>query len=405
MNTPVVDPAEFFGTRAIQDPYPLYDRLRAAGPVHRVGDSGFYLVCNRDAITEVVSRPADFSSNLTATMTYTADGGVAAFPMDKVGGRTHILVTADDPVHAAHRKLLLSQFTAKRVRAFEPLIVEIFEKLWATGIVDGRIEWMDAVANRLPMMVVARLIGVPDDDADQLAHWGYASTQLLDGLMSADELAASMAAITDLSAYIVEQLRDAADHPRDDLVSELAGACRTGVIDQFTAQLILVSLFSAGGESTASLLGTAVGMLTGKPDVQRRLREHPELMGAFVEETLRLEPPFRAHYRHVLRDTRVAGVDLPADSMVLLLWGAANRDPAHVEAPDEFRLDRPTIKGHLTFGKGVHFCLGAPLARLEAMTVLPMLLERTSRLEAAEVGPWLPSVLARRYEYLELAVE
>ncbi len=405
MNTPVVDPAEFFGTRAIQDPYPLYDRLRAAGPVHRVGDSGFYLVCNRDAITEVVSRPADFSSNLTATMTYTADGGVAAFPMDKVGGRTHILVTADDPVHAAHRRLLLSQFTAKRVRAFEPLIVEIFEKLWATGIVDGRIEWMDAVANRLPMMVVARLIGVPDDDADQLAHWGYASTQLLDGLMSSDELAASMAAITDLSAYIVEQLRDAADHPRDDLVSELAGACRTGVIDQFTAQLILVSLFSAGGESTASLLGTAVGMLTGKPDVQRRLREHPELMGAFVEETLRLEPPFRAHYRHVLRDTRVAGVDLPADSMVLLLWGAANRDPAHVEAPDEFRLDRPTIKGHLTFGKGVHFCLGAPLARLEAMTVLPMLLERTTRLEAAEVGPWLPSVLARRYEYLELAVE
>ena len=405
MNTPVVDPAEFFGTRAIQDPYPLYDRLRAAGPVHRVGDSGFYLVCNRDAITEVVSRPADFSSNLTATMTYTADGGVAAFPMDKVGGRTHILVTADDPVHAAHRRLLLSQFTAKRVRAFEPLIVEIFEKLWATGIVDGRIEWMDAVANRLPMMVVARLIGVPDDDADQLAHWGYASTQLLDGLMSADELAASMAAITDLSAYIVEQLRDAADHPRDDLVSELAGACRTGVIDQFTAQLILVSLFSAGGESTASLLGTAVGMLTGKPDVQRRLREHPELMGAFVEETLRLEPPFRAHYRHVLRGTRVAGVDLPADSMVLLLWGAANRDPAHVEAPDEFRLDRPTIKGHLTFGKGVHFCLGAPLARLEAMTVLPMLLERTTRLEAAEVGPWLPSVLARRYEYLELAVE
>ncbi len=401
----MVDPAEFFGTRAIQDPYPLYDRLRAAGPVHRVGDSGFYLVCNRDAITEVVSRPADFSSNLTATMTYTADGGVAAFPMDKVGGRTHILVTADDPVHAAHRKLLLSQFTTKRVRAFEPLIVEIFEKLWATGIVDGRIEWMDAVANRLPMMVVARLIGVPDDDADQLAHWGYASTQLLDGLMSADELAASMAAITDLSAYIVEQLRDAAEHPRDDLVSELAGACRTGVIDQFTAQLILVSLFSAGGESTASLLGTAVGMLTGKPDVQRRLREHPELMGAFVEETLRLEPPFRAHYRHVLRDTRVAGVDLPADSMVLLLWGAANRDPAHVEAPDEFRLDRPTIKGHLTFGKGVHFCLGAPLARLEAMTVLPMLLERTSRLEAAEVGPWLPSVLARRYEYLELAVE
>ena len=139
--------------------------------MHQVGDSGFYLVCNRDAITEVVSRPADFSSNLTATMTYTADGGWRRSRWTRsAGART----SWSPPTTrcAAHRKLLLSQFTAKQVRAFEPLIADIFEKLWATGIVDGRIEWMDAVANRLPMMVVARLIGVPDDDADQLAHWG-----------------------------------------------------------------------------------------------------------------------------------------------------------------------------------------------------------------------------------------
>ena len=404
MTALLLDPAEFFGAEAIQDPYPLYDRLRAAGPVHRVGDSGFYLVCDWAAITEVVTRPDVFSSNLTATMTYTADGGVAPFEMDGLGGSTHILVTADDPVHAAHRKLVLSQFTAKRVRAFEPLIAEIFDKLWAAGVVDGRIEWMDAVANRLPMTVVARLIGVPDDDADRLAHWGYAATQLLDGLMSADELAASMTAITELSSYLVDQLGRAMSHPGDDLIGELARACADGRLDQFTAQLILVSLFSAGGESTASLLGSAVGYLATNPEVQRRLRDQPELMGAFLEETLRMEPPFRAHYRHVLRDTRLAGVELPADSRVLLLWGAANRDPAHFEAPNEFRLDRPNTKGHMTFGKGAHFCLGAPLARLEAMTVLPMLFERTSWFDADDVGPWLPSVLARRYEYLRLTV-
>lgn len=404
MSVLLEDPAEFFGA-AIQDPYPLYDRLRAAGPVHRVGDSDFYLVCNWDAITEVVTRPEDFSSNLTATMTYTPEGGVVPFEMDRLGGSTHILVTADDPIHAAHRKLVLSQFSAKRVRALEPLIADIFERLWADSLVDGRIEWMDAVANRLPMMVVARLIGVPDDDVDRLAHWGYASTQLLDGLMSADELAASMAAITDLNSYIVEHLRQAGDAPRDDLISELAVACRDGRLKQFTAQLILVSLFSAGGESTASLLGTAVWILATNPDIQRRMREQPELMGAFIEETLRLEPPFRAHYRHVLHDTRLAGVELPADSRVLLLWGAANRDPAHFDDPDEFRLDRANSKGHMTFGKGAHFCLGAPLARLEAMTVLPMLLERTSWLDAADVGAWLPSVLARRRESLHLAVQ
>jgi len=150
MSALLLDPAEFFGTEAIQNPYPLYERLRAAGPVHRIGDSGFHLVCDWSAITEVVGRPKDFSSNLTATMTYTAEGGVTPFEMDRVGGPTHILVTADDPVHAAHRKLVVSQFTAKRVRALEPLIAEIFTQLWSEGLADGRIEWMAAVANRLP---------------------------------------------------------------------------------------------------------------------------------------------------------------------------------------------------------------------------------------------------------------
>lgn len=404
MITRTVDPAEFFSAESIQDPYPLYDRLRASGPVHRVGDSGFYLACTWSAITDVTARPHDFSSNLTATMTYTTDGGVVPFFMDGVGGATHILVTADDPVHAAHRKLVLSQFTAKRVAALGPLIADIFTRQWSAGVVDGRIEWMDSVANRLPMTVVARLIGVPDDDTDRLAHWGYATTQLLDGLMSADELAASMTAITELTGYIVDHLGQAIADPQDDLIGELARACRDGRLSEFTAQLILVSLFSAGGESTASLLGTAVSLLAGDPELQGQLRDNPELLAAFIEETLRLEPPFRAHYRHVLRDTELCGVELPADSRVLLLWGAANRDPEHFQAPNEFRMDRPNSKGHLSFGRGIHFCLGAPLARLEATTVLSLMLERTTWFETVDIGPWLPSVLARRHMYLDLAV-
>lgn len=400
--TATIDPVDFFGDAAIQDPYPLYARLRTDGGVHRVGDSDFYLVSSWAAITEVVNRPDIYSSNLTATMTFSPDKGVAAFPMEGVGGRTHILVTADDPVHAAHRKLMLGQFTAKRVQAFQPLIVEVFEKLWATAALDGGIEWMDGLANRLPMTIVADLIGVPEADADQLARWGYASTQLLDGLMAGDELAASMAAIGELSAYITTRLQQAAANPGDDLIGALAKAQAAGELDNFTAQLILVSLFSAGGESTASLLGTAVDILATDGELQRKLRDEPELLGVFIEETLRLEPPFRAHYRHVLKDTELAGSPLPKDSKVLLLWGAVNRDPEHFEAPNEFRLDRRNSKAHMSFGKGIHFCLGAPLARLEATTVLRMLLDRTDWFDAAEVGPWLPSVLARRREFLRL---
>jgi hypothetical protein len=166
----------------------------------------------------------------------------------------------------------------------------------------------------------------------------------------------------------------------------------------------MLTLFSAGGESTASLLGSAAWILSTKPDIQRQLRNDPKLLGAFIEETLRYESPFRGHYRHVWRDTALGGVSVPANSHLLLMWGAANRDPAQFEAPDEFRLDRGSAKGHITFGKGAHFCVGAALARLEAQIVLGMLLERTTWIEASDIGDWLPSILVRRLERLLLEV-
>src|ERR1700752_859464 len=115
------DPLEFFGVDALQDPYPLYDRLRAEGPVHRVGESGFYVVCGWAAINDAINRPEDFSANLTATMTFTGDGTVVPFEMDGLGGPTHVLATADDPAHAMHRKLLIRQLAAGRIRAMERL--------------------------------------------------------------------------------------------------------------------------------------------------------------------------------------------------------------------------------------------------------------------------------------------
>jgi cytochrome P450 family 144 len=166
----------------------------------------------------------------------------------------------------------------------------------------------------------------------------------------------------------------------------------------------MLTLFSAGGESTASLLGSAMWLLASKPAIQRQVRDEPNLLGAFIEEALRFEPPFRGHYRHVLHDTAIDGADLPAGSRLLLLWGAANRDPHQFDSPDEFRLDRPKGKGHITFGKGAHFCVGAALARLEAQIVLKAVLDGSSWIAPAEVGRWLPSILVRRLERLELTI-
>jgi cytochrome P450 family 144 len=399
------DPVEFFGVDALQDPYPFYDRLRAERPVHRIGDSGFYLVCNWDAVNDVINRPEDFSSNLTATMMFTAEGTVVPFEMGELGGPMQILATADDPAHAAHRKMLVPQLAAKRIRAMESFIADTFDRLWTENLRDGRVEWMGALANRLPMMVVARLIGVPAEDVDQLIRWACASTQLLDGLVDQEQLIASGIAAMELSNYIQAHFERAASDPRDNLLGALATACSAGEFDQFTAQVMMIILFSAGGESTGSLLGNSMGILATRPELQQQLRERGDLLGPFIEEALRYEPPFRGHYRHVVADTTLGGTDVPAGSRLLLLWGAANRDATQFDAPHEFRLDRPGGKGHITFGKGAHFCVGAALAHLEAQIVLRAVLDRTSRIEAVDIGPWLPSILVRRRERLELAVD
>lgn len=153
-----------------------------------------------------------------------------------------------------------------------------------------------------------------------------------------------------------------------------------------------------------NLLGDAVWVMATRTDIQQQVRENPELLGAFIDETLRYEPPFRGNYRHVATDTALCGTKLSAGSHLLLLWGAANRDPAHFDTPDDFRLDRTAGKERIAFGKGAHFCVGAALARLEAAVVLRHLLSRTAAIEPADIGRWLPSLLVRRLEKLELTV-
>ncbi|ODR14433.1 cytochrome P450 [Mycobacterium shimoidei] len=399
------DPAQFFGFDAIQDPYPLYERMRSEAPVHRIGESDFYAVCGWNALVEAVNRVEDFSSNLTATVVYDHNGSVNAFPMMPLGDPSHALATADDPVHAVHRKILLPHLSARRVQAIEEFAEETAHQLWSESINDGRIEWMSAIANRLPMKVVAQLLGLPHDDVEKLIRLGYATTTLLDGIVTPEQLEAAGLAAMELGGYVLEHFEAAATDPQPGLISDLAARCASGEVEQRVALSIMLTLFSAAGESTASLLGSAAWVLVSQPDIQKQVREDRDLLVPFIEETLRYEPPFRGHYRHVLHDTTLGGVDLPANSHLLLLWGSANRDAAQFDSPGEFRLDRGSSKGHVTFGKGAHFCVGAALARLEARIVLRMLLEQTEWIEAADVGNWLSSILVRRLERLELAVQ
>jgi len=393
-----------FDDAHVQDPYPLYQRMHDQGPVHRIGESGFFAVSGWDAVNEVVTRCADFSSNLTATMMYQAPGEVSGYEIAELASPVHALATADDPVHAIHRRALLPHLAAKRIRSFEPFIADTANQLWAAHARDGSIEWMGAVANRLPAMIVARIIGIPDDDVETLFRWGCAATQMVEGLVIADQMESASAAVMEMSGYINAQFEQAATDPRDSLLGDLAAVCARGEIDPIAAQIMMVILFSAGGESTSSLIGSAAWILARQRHIQQQVREQPELFGAFLEEVLRYEPPFRGHYRHVVSDTELCGVTMPAGSRLLLLWGAANRDPAQFQDPDEFRLDRPTGKSHITFGKGTHFCVGAALARLEATIVLRELVGWTTHIEATGPARWQSSLLIRRLEQLHLTL-
>lgn len=207
----LVSALELFEPACLQDPYPLYERLRATAPVHQVGDSAFFVVVGFDAVVEATARPQDFSSNLTGTMWRRPDGRIDTFPMDRPGGPTQLLATADDPAHASHRKLVVPRMAARRIRALEPFITETAERMLAQAA--GPFDWMSALADRLPMFVVAQLLGLPATDVDRLINWAYASTQLLDGVVDAEQLTAAGIAAAELGGYLVERFEDAAANP------------------------------------------------------------------------------------------------------------------------------------------------------------------------------------------------
>jgi cytochrome P450 len=394
--------SELFDPAVVEDPYPFYAELRRHSPVHRVPGTDFFLVSTWDAVQEATARVDDFSSNLTAALVQEGDA-IAVFDMDVVGSAGHVLATADDPHHADERKLVLPGLVAKRIRALEPVIEHLAHRLWSETALDGGIEWMSAMGDRLPMTLVAKLIGLPDDDVPQLVEWGYGSTELLGGVLAEGRLPKAVDAAIQLAGYLHGAFEAARRHPGDDLLGDLAAAVNAGHVERHVAVLMLVQLVGAGGESTAGLIGNAARLLATHPETQDAARADPALMPALLEETLRLESPFRGHHRHVIADTVLAGTDLPAGAHLLLLWGSANRDEAAFPEPNELRLNRPSPRGHLAFGKGLHFCVGAALARTEARIALGTLLANTSGFSVAD-AQWLPSIMVRRHRRLQLTL-
>jgi cytochrome P450 len=389
----------------LECPYAHWAALRSEAPVVEVADGGYWLVSRAEDVRTVVRDPARFSSNLVAAMFAQVGIDVQAARGE---GAVDVLATADPPAHARHRRLVNRTFTIHRIAAMETAIRTFAETLLAACDGPATLEWMEAFAVPLPLTVIADVLTLPRADVPRLRLWSDDAIALLSGTTPPGELLALVGSVVSLQQYLGERLATEWDAPRSGIIGDLARAAHDADDPWSRDEVvsILIQLLTAGNETTTSLIGSAVRMLAERPDVQATLRADPLRIPSFIEEVLRLESPFKGHFRVVREACVLGGVSLPAGARLLLLWGSANRDARAFPAADQIDLDRSNPKAHLAFGEGIHFCVGAPLARLEARLALETLLARTRSIQLAKGASvrHLPSVFVRRLAALEIAL-
>jgi cytochrome P450 len=409
----VLDP--LFEPEVVEDPHGYLAQLRVSDPVHEVPGTGTFLVTRMDLIHEVVAQPGVFSSVSTQFLHYRANGGApglqSVFPgAEAEAAAGAVLAAADPPDHTRQRKVIARRLSATAMQEMEPEFRLLVDRVLDNALPAGRIEWMSELAEPLPMIMVARVLGLPDDEAPRLKEQGYASVEAIGGFVSEERLAELGQPMMDVGPVVDAYFAARASPQRDSktLVGICADAVDAGELTEAEAFAMFFLLVSAGGESTTSLTGTGVRILAERPHLQDQLRREPDLIPTFVEEACRIDPPFRGHYRRALTDTELDGVTVPAGSTVVLVWPAANRDPDAFRQPDDIDLERPNPRQHVGFGWGIHLCVGAPLARIEAKVAFEQLLARTTSFAVDSASVPLRhhrSLMVRRLVELPLILE
>lgn len=406
-----VDP--LFDPAVVEDPYGYFAELRNCDPVHLVEGTGTFLVTRMDLIHQVVGDTATFSSNSNAFLAMRADGrpclldALGDAPAPEIDGMA-IIATADPPVHNRQRKVLTGLFSRRSIDSREEEVRSVVDGILEPFIDAGRVEWMADVAEDVPAVMIARVLGVPDSAAPFLKETGFATVEQIGGFATEDrrsELRDLMTRLGPLGEEY-ERVRSGGDVAPDTVLGVCVAAVEAGELDDLEAIATLMLIVSAGTESTTSMLGTGARILADDRSLQDRLRADPALIPSFVEEVCRLDPPFRGHYRRATVDTTLGGRSIPAGSRIILVWPAANRDAEAFEDPLDLRLDRPAPRHHVGFGWGIHLCLGAPLARLEGRITFERLLARTRdvALDGGELRHH-PSLMIRRLVELPLRLE
>lgn len=373
-------------------PFPLYTRLRSEAPVYRDPVTGFHVVTRYEDIVHVTQHPELFS-NTTTQIFNRAHSPVAAEVARRYQEHgflpMHTLVSNDPPSHTAYRALVDRAFGMSTVKSLEPMIAGIVDELIDAFEPRGKVDFIKEFANLLPLYVIAHELGLPREDHPRFKRWSDVAIEQINPVLAPDRELAITDEVIQMQQYLYRHAKAYEQNPAPKILSKLVHAEIDGRrLKPEELVNIAGQLLVAGNETTTTTLITSVHLLMEQPELRARLSAQPDLIPGFVEEVLRLHAPIPQLFRQVLEDTQLQGVPLAKGSIVLIVFGAGNRDAAKFDQADALDPERRNARQHLSFGRGIHYCIGNVLSRTELRMAIARLLQR---LPALRLDPHMPA--------------
>ena len=396
------------------EPFEYYRMLRDHYPVYKMPGKNFYCISRFEDIQAVSKDTAAFSSKLMEILVRGRSrnpdkkGKTLAERLGELGVvPVDVLALQDPPTHKEERKVGHSGFNAHFVKSLEKEVEDLCDEMMDEFLPRGNVEFVQDFAWRLPMRLIIRLLGLPEDDFEQIKYWCMQGIRSLSGTASRVELIEIGVSSAQFTRYLWKHYLEAKKNPPANFTGTLIknSADPDSIINDQRAIAIILQLLIAGSDSSASSMGSAVRVLAREPELEKALRAEPDKIPLFIEEVFRTESAFQGHFRVTTREVEMHGVTMPAGAQVFLMWASGNRDERFWDNPDVFDMHRRNVKKHLTFGFGVHACIGRELARMEIRIVLKKLLEKTSRFAIVGDSPYEASIFARTLLKLPLAFE
>ena len=382
-------PITFTDAEMRRCPFPAYHKLREEAPVYKDPVSGNY----------ILTRYRDVRKAAIDTKTLSCKTGVIQTRKSAISDQINqmfeeqgylpmdTLVTNDPPDHRLYRALVDKAFTRAKVESLEPQIEQAVRELIDGFIDKDEIDFFDAFAMRLPLTVFTKILGVTDRDLDKFKRWNDMSLETSNPALSAERELELVPAVIELQQYLAKNVERVRATPDDSLLSTLVHAEIDGrTLDMRELVSILWLLFLAGGETTANAIAGGMAVLIERPELVDQIRDDPNKLDAFIEEVLRIKAPATTMFRRATADIEIGGVHIPAESLIETRYGAANLDPEVFPDPETVDLDRANARAHLTFGSGIHMCIGNQLARGEMRASFQQLVDRLHNFRATR-GP------------------